>query len=389
MALRIAHIGPTEVPVWHRKGGALQRRMVELARVQAQMGDQPLIVSPASAEFECREITVETIGIPCRLPRPWRDYEMAWRARSPLAKFRPQVVHFHGVPHGASLTAAGIPSVLTVDWFRYRGSGRRLGRAVYSRWLSRFAAVTVVSDYCRNGFGEYWPNAPAARTVPNGVNLDQFRPDPEQGEWMRRATGIDPGAPIALYVGRVCEQKGSDTLLDAIPVIRRFAPAAEVVVAGPPSQFGRTEVTPIVDRLVAAGVRYLGAVDEDALAGVYNMCDVFVMPTRRAEMFGMAVAEAEACGKPVVATRVGGLVEVASADSALFVPPGDAAALGQAVGSVLTDPAARARMGAAALQCARRFGWETVATSFRAVYEGALAHSDDHVSGTAHNAANL
>src|ERR1039458_2183296 len=373
MTLRIAHLGPPVVPVWHQRGGALQRRMVELARAQARMGDHPLLVSPAAPAHDTREGDVETPAIACRLQRPWRDYEFVWRARRTLDRFQPDVVHFHGTPHGAVLMGGEVPSLLTADWFRWRGSGRGLGRRIYSWWLSRFTAVTAVSEYCHGRFTAFWPEVSPVYTVPNGVNLDQFRPDPESGARMRSALGISPSAAVVLYVGRVCEQKGSDTLLSAVPAVRDALRPVQFVVAGPPSQFGQTRPTSLLARMINAGVRYLGAADEGDLAALYNMCDVFVMPTSRAEMFGMAVAEAEACGKPVVCSALGGLLEAASERSALFVRPRDAAALSAGITTLLSDPERRARMGAAGIQHVRRFAWPAVATSFRAVYEEMLA----------------
>src|SRR5260370_17925735 len=116
-------------------------------------------------------------------------------------------------------------------------------------------------------------------------------------------------------------------------------PRARLVVAGPPGQFGRTEGIPLTSRIAQVGGLYLGAVDESDLSAVYNMCDVFVMPTREYEMFGMAAAEAQACGKPVVCTRHGGLVEVVSERTGRYFPPGHAADLPATLQDFLTDPA--------------------------------------------------
>ena len=65
-------------------------------------------------------------------------------------------------------------------------------------------------------------------------------------------------------------------------------------------------------RISEVGGIYLGPVQEKDLAATYNLCDVFVMPTRSIEMFGMAALEAQACGKPVVCSQHGGLPEVIS-----------------------------------------------------------------------------
>src|SRR5260370_37714934 len=114
-------------------------------------------------------------------------------------------------------------------------------------------------------------------------------------------------------------------------------PRARLVVAGPPGQFGRTEGIPLTSRIAQVGGLYLGAVDESDLSAVYNMCDAFVMPTREYEMFGMAAAEAQACGKPVVCTRHGGLVAGVSERNGRHFTPGDAPELAAALVELRTD----------------------------------------------------
>ena len=73
--------------------------------------------------------------------------------------------------------------------------------------------------------------------VYNGVDLDQFHPSADLGEAERRALGID--GTVLLYVGRVCRQKGSDTLLEAYRKLRRDTTTLRLVVCGPIGQFGR------------------------------------------------------------------------------------------------------------------------------------------------------
>src|SRR5260370_33240084 len=112
----------------------------------------------------------------------------------------------------------------------------------------------------------------------NGVNVEQFSPDPAAGSAMRARYGIGD-APVMLYVGRVCEQKGTDTLLSAYELLRTRLPRARLVVAGPPGQLGRTEGIPLTSRIAQVGGLYLGAVDESELSAVSNMRDVVGIPT--------------------------------------------------------------------------------------------------------------
>ena len=126
-----------------------------------------------------------------------------------------------------------------------------------------------------------------------------------------------------------------------------------------------------------AGARYVGAIDERDLNAIYNMCDVFLMPTRTDEMFGMAAAEAQACGKPLVCSSQGGLQEAASERSAVFVPPGDSHALARAVIDLLRDDHRRRELGECAREHVRQFSWPVVTDAYRAVYDAVLAPASE------------
>ena len=229
------------------------------------------------------------------------------------------------------------------------------------------------SEYCRDTSSQYW-GLPEARTLVlhNGVDLAQFAPDPEARAGMRARLGLD--GPTLLYVGRVCEQKGSDLLLQAFAALRERRPEVRLVVAGPIGQFDqRGDPQGWRDRLARAGARYLGPVEEAELAAVYNAADVFVMPTRRWEMFGMAAVEAQACGVPVVASDGGGLRETVPDGCGLRFEPGSADALVEAVQHLLADEDLRRRLGEEAHRQAARFGWGEIARRAGAVYQTAGA----------------
>src|SRR5207244_1408501 len=102
---------------------------------------------------------------------------------------------------------------------------------------------------------------------------------------------------------------------------------------------------------------YLGAVEESRLRAVYNLADVFVMPTRKSEMFGMAAVEAQACGKPVIASDHGGLQEVVPEDCGARFPVGNAEKLADEIEKLIDDPSLYASCSANALRNAAKYAW--------------------------------
>jgi D-inositol-3-phosphate glycosyltransferase len=113
----------------------------------------------------------------------------------------------------------------------------------------------------------------------------------------------------------------------------------------------------------------LGPQEQSALPYFYAAADICVVPSFY-ESFGMVAIEAMACGRPVVASRAGGLqFTVREAQTGLLVPPGDSVALADALEHLLGNPALRKQMGTAGLRVAHRYRWSQVVERMLRVYE--------------------
>ena len=163
-----------------------------------------------------------------------------------------------------------------------------------------------------------------------------------------------PGRVNVLFVGRLEDRKGIDTLLAAVPDLVRRHPKVGFTIVGEDSR-------PMTDGLthrqrfeassawpeVADHVRFLGRVDDDELHGLYAGCDLFVAPSRF-ESFGLILLEAMMFAKPLVASDIGGMAEVVSdGENGFLVPPGEVQALGDAIDRLLGSEELRQRFGLA------------------------------------------
>jgi glycosyltransferase involved in cell wall biosynthesis/phosphoheptose isomerase len=295
----------------------------------------------------------------------------AWR------RDRPDVVHAHfWMSAHAAITAAREHPIPVVQTFHALGVVKRRyqgdrdtsppERVAIEREVIRRADEIVAT--CTDEVFELL-RLGAARAnltvVPCGVDLDLFTPDGPREE--RR-----PGRRRLLCVGRLVRRKGIGNVIDALADV----PDTELVVAGGPP---RDELAddPEAQRLIAVAERH-GVADRVDLRGRVERRDLPVL-VRSADLvvcapwyepFGIVPLEAMACGVPVIASAVGGMIDtVVDGVTGAHVPPRDPERLAAVIRVLLDDPARREEWGQAGVRRARRlYDWDHVATATLDVY---------------------
>jgi glycosyltransferase involved in cell wall biosynthesis len=377
--MNVVHVSTGSLPeVFSPLGGAIQRRVAELALEQVRRGHEVEVFSPGLSRRRATSGGVEMHYVRCRAPQPWAQLEFQTRVAANLRRRRspPDVLHFHSEPEGAVLTSLSpAAKLMSYDNYFFRGGRESRLYRVYQKALRRFDALLPCSDYCRDESLRYWAlPAELVHRLYNGVDPEQFRIDPDAREAERRRLGVE--GKVVLYLGRICRQKGTDTLLTAHERLTAHRSDVELVLAGPVDQFDADQDSnrtgPWEQRMAAAGARYLGRVPDERLRGLYNAADVFVMPTATLEMFGMAAVEAQACGTPVVASDHGGLPETVPSDGGgIRFPVGDADALAAAILGQLDQLEADASLPVRARENALRFAWSAIVRELDSLYAGA------------------
>ncbi|HEY6377790.1 MAG TPA: glycosyltransferase [Candidatus Dormibacteraeota bacterium] len=215
--------------------------------------------------------------------------------------------------------------------------------------------------------------------VPPGVDADLFTPRPTAALRDRYGTA---GRRTVLYAGRLERLKGIDLLLDALADLRRRPGFADVLLlcAGADSGDGEREAGhPAGERGrlaararelgLAASVRFLGPVPREELAALDALADVVAVPSLT-ETFGLVALEAQAAGTPVVASAVGGLVEIVrDGVGGLLVEGRDPVRFADALAVILGDPLTRARLGEGGRRHAQTFTWTRAADRLLALYD--------------------
>jgi glycosyltransferase involved in cell wall biosynthesis len=212
---------------------------------------------------------------------------------------------------------------------------------------------------------------PDPRVVPNGVSCD---PPAGARERARRELAIEDEAPLVVHVGNIRPHKGHANLVAAVPHLLATHPDVTVVSIGGEKHAGDlARVRALADDAeVSGGLRFLGR-RPDALDFI-AAADVFVNPADF-EGLPVAVLEAMALGRPVVATAVGGVPGlVHDGDTGLLVPPGDPAALAAAIARVLDDPDLGSSLGAAGAKLVEaEYSLEAMVRQIESIYDEVLS----------------
>jgi len=205
--------------------------------------------------------------------------------------------------------------------------------------------------------------------VPPAVDHAFFAPGNRAGA--RRAVGLPADRPALLFVGRIQPLKGPDVAIRALSELRHRS-AVLVLVGGASGSEGDAEFArahDLVDELdLHDRVRFVDPQPHHILSSYYRAADVVVVPSR-SESFGLVALEAAACGIPVVAAAVGGLLSLVDDDvTGVLVDGRDPSAFAAAIDALLADPARLAAMGVAAHQRARGYTWAFTAGRLRRLY---------------------
>jgi len=223
--------------------------------------------------------------------------------------------------------------------------------------------------------------------IPPGVDLARFTPGDRVAA--RRALELPPDAVVLAFAGRIQPLKAPHVLLRAAAELVRRDPSLRsrlvVLVAGGPSGSGLAEPRGLHGLGAALGIsellRFLPPQSRDGLVELYRAADVVAVPSYN-ESFGLVALEAQACGTPVVAARVGGLpVAVADGVSGLLVDGHGDSEWADALAAVALVPGRRAELAANAVGHAHRFSWDRTVDALLDTYADAAAEFAERQRG--------
>jgi glycosyltransferase involved in cell wall biosynthesis len=329
-------------------GGGVERGTVDVAAAIVQAGWRAIVVSaggPMVRELLRAGATHVALPVDSRNPL----------ARGRNARLLADVAREHGVnliharsraPAWAARAAAkklGVPFVTT--FHGYYSHGNPLKR-YYNSVMTKGDAVIAISRFIAEHIRKVYKVADGrVVTIPRGVDSVLFDPAAVGAHRIARlakAWRLPDGAPVIMLPGRLTRWKGHTVLLEALPhLVRRDFVCVIVGSAGGRQHYKHELERIVAQRKLESVVRFVD--HESDMAAAYMLADVVVSASTDPEAFGRVTAEAQAMGRPVVATSHGGTMEtVVPGETGWLVPPGDPTLLAQSLEQALgLSPPAR------------------------------------------------
>jgi glycosyltransferase involved in cell wall biosynthesis len=320
--------------------GGAERGTVELAAGLVARGWTSYVTSEGGPlERDLARAGATHLSLPVATKNPFVIHRNARRLQHLIRRLGIDIVHARSrAPAWSGWSAARATGRHFVTTFHnaYKGGGRLKRR--YNSIMARGERVIAISDFVADHAASVYGVGPERlRMIPRGVNLELFSPQRVGGPRIAalvREWRVPDDAPVVILPGRLTRWKGGLDFIAAAALLGRREVCWVLVGAEQHAGF-RRELEAAIAKLDASGLfRIVGACPD--MAAAYMLADVVVSASRRPEGFGRVIAEAQAMGRPVVATDHGGARQtVIPGVTGWLVPPHTPAALAAAVGAAL------------------------------------------------------
>lgn len=403
--MKIALVSPYDI----NYPGGVTRHVTHFADFLAKKGHFVKIIAPCSNESQKRHDVI-SIGKPIPIPKAgsvgrisislWNWPRVAWI----LHHYKFDVIHIHEpeVPFLpiAVLAHAKPDKNLIIGTFHasrqptfsdkfYTMLTKTSGVA---NWMKKLNGKIAVSNSAKDFIVNFWPGS--YKIIPNAIDTDRFSPKVQPIDKF-----ID-GKLNILFVGRLGNnetRKGLRYLIKAYESIAHQVPNSRLIIAGPGKVDDESRIE--LERLHNADVVFTGRISDEDLPRYYKTADIFCAPSLGGESFGIVLAEAMACAKPIVASEIDGYVQVmrgdlqireiskvpvsthagadslmTTTDAGIMVPPGDSESLARALVTLANQKQLRDAMGDRGRKIVEdNFSWDIVGIKVLNFYQRKLA----------------
>ena len=358
------------------QAGGVERGAVDVAAAVVAAGGRAIVASAGGRlEAKLARAGAEHVRLPVDRKLPGHLWRNAGRLAALIRAEKVDIVHARSRAPAWSARAAarrtGIPFVTTFHGiYAFRSPLKK----AWNRIMTGGDRVIAVSDHVAEHMRvQYGVPAERIATIHRGVDLDHFdirAVSEARIVQLAQAWDLPDGAQIVMLPGRLTRLKGHAVLIDALAMLRREGAMALLIGAEAGRRGYRNALLRRVERHGLEGaVRFVGHCAD--MPAAYMLADVVVSASTQPEAFGRIAVEAQAMGRPVIATDHGGAREtVVPGETGWLTPPGDAKALAAALDAALamTDAERRRMAEAAVANVRRRFSKQVMTDRTLAVY---------------------
>jgi glycosyltransferase involved in cell wall biosynthesis len=332
------------------------------------------------SEAKASGVRIMTIGSLVRNVRPFKDIVALRTMAALFRKERPDIVHTHtskaGILGRWAAWMTKVPVIVhTPHGHVFWGYFNRISTFFFlflERWSARITdkIIALTEQEKRDHLHFNIATEDKFDVIHSGVDLDKFlrvTADPLQ---IKKRLGVPAHVPIVGTIGRLTRVKGHRYLIEAAQDVLKEYPEACFLFLGDGELLQELHSL-ATERGIGDRVIFLGWRPD--VADILSIFDIFVFPSLN-EGMGKAVVEAMALGKPVIASRVGGLVDlVHEGRNGILVPPADAGALACGIKSLMGDPEKRIQSGREGMALAPRFGSDSMVSKIDSMYRNLMS----------------
>ena len=362
---------------------------VELSRLLTERGHSVYVVT---ARYDKEPLYEELDGVKIFRVKPlcylwYIDYAIAFpwlRLYKLISKYRIDIIHAIGTVTTLTFTAAFIsritkkPLILTIQGAATTSADplADVVKKLYDKSIARFVGrtskkVITLSNKLDQRALDIGVKRSKIRVVPNGINTDMFNPNMYDSTETKRELGFEPSNLVLGFTGRLVPLKGVEYLLQALEIVRRSAPDVSLLIIGDGPQRSDIENRARNSNLT---VKITGWVGRNEIPHYLSAIDIFVCPSLT-EGMPVAVIEAMAMQKPIVATNVGGNPDLVEHGKNGFIgPPRDPYFIAGAIQKLATTERLRKQMGQLSRKLIeKKFTWDKLVPKIEKVYEQSLS----------------
>ena len=361
-------------------GGGVERGTVEIAEAIADAGGRALVVSVGGAQVhEIARAGGEHIELPLHSKNPVVIYKNILRLAALIERENVDLIHVRSrAPAWSALYAAKRTKRPLVTTFHGTYNAQSFIKRAYNSVMTRGERVIAISAFIAEHVHRlYGVPASRLRVIHRGVDLYRFNPAKVSAERVVQLANewrLTEGYPVIMLPGRLTRWKGQTVFIEAVAKLERRDIRCLIVGGDQGRQDYRRELEAMVEKQNLGEI--VRIVDHCAdMPAAYMLSDAVVSASTDPEAFGRVMIEAQALGRPVIASDHGGARETVLPDkTGWLVPPGDVDALSAALTKVLAlDEAARGRLSDAAItNVAENFSKQKMCAKTLEVYNEVL-----------------